>query len=133
MTHPRLARAQIIRLSRLLNMKYKPSEIASLLEVSVDTVRRSYLAAGCPHERDSSGRVWIVGTSFKLWAENVLNKRKRKSLNPMAKDEAWCFRCNKRVKINKPKKITVNRYLEILQSICPNCSTKVNRAQARDD
>ena len=131
MTHPRLARAQIIRLSRLLNMKYKPSEIASLLGVNVDTVRRSYLTAGCPHERDSSGRVWIVGVSFRLWAEDVLNKRKRKNINPMAIDEAWCFRCNRRVKIKNPKKIKVNNFLEILQSMCPQCGTKVSRAQAR--
>ena len=128
---PLLSRAQVIRLGRLLHMKYKPSEIAEVLEVNVDTVRRSYLIAGCPHERDEQGRIWIVGTSFKAWAEDVLNKRKRKSLNPMAIDEAWCFKCNKRVKISSPTVKSVNRYLELLQSYCPDCGTRTNRARAK--
>lgn len=128
---PRLSRAQVVRLGRLLNMYYKPSEIADLLGVNVDTVRRTYLAAGCPHKRDKTGHIWIVGTDFKEWADDVIAKRKRKKTKPMAQNEAWCFKCKDRVQMSSPKLIAVNRYLEILQCPCRNCGTKVNRARAR--
>jgi len=39
---PQLKHQHIIKLSRLLNMLYKPSEIAEEIGVSVDTVYRSY-------------------------------------------------------------------------------------------
>lgn len=130
---PLLGRAQVIRLSRLLYMKYRPSEIADIIDVNVETVRRSYLAAGCPHERDTSRHIWIVGTEFKAWAEDVIAKRKRKTPNPMDENEAWCMKCNDRVEIINPTVKPVSYYLEILQSICPRCGTKVNRARARVD
>ena len=128
---PRLGRSQVIRLSRLLNMYYRPKEIAEILGVHPETVRRTYLAAGCPHRRDANGHIWIIGTAFKEWAEDVIAKRKRRETQPMQEDEAWCFKCKGRVKLINPKALGVNRYLEILQSSCPSCGTKVNRAQAR--
>ena len=53
---PKLSRPQVIRLDRLLQMDYKPFEIAELLEVHIDTVYRSYLPAGCPYEKDEKGQ-----------------------------------------------------------------------------
>lgn len=129
---PRLARAQIIRLGRLLNMKYRPAEIGELLGISADTVRRTYLQAGCPHERDEHGHIWIVGTAFRTWANEVIAERKRKTNNPMAEDEAWCLRCNERVKIKNPKVKPVNLYIELLQSVCGSCGSIVNRARAKE-
>lgn len=126
---PLLSRAQVIRISRLLYMKYRPSEIAELLEVNVDTVYRSYLPNGCPHERDSQGHIWIIGTAFTEWAKDVIAKKKRKKTHPMADDEAWCVKCNARVKVIKPIIKPVNRFLELIQSKCPNCGITVNRAQ----
>lgn len=128
---PQLGRAQIIRLSRLLNMYYRPSEIAKLISVHPETVRTTYLAAGCPYHRSKNGHIWIIGSDFREWAEDVIAKRKRKGTNPMADDEAWCFKCNKRVKLENPRSVQVNRYLELMQSTCPICGTKINRAQAR--
>lgn len=129
---PRLSRAQIIRLSRLLFMDYRPSEIAELLEVSVDTVYRSYIPAGCPHERDETGHIWILGTAFKAWAEEILAERKRKKSPPMKPDEGWCLKCNKRVKMISPKTVYSARGREIIQSICKKCGGKVNRARKRN-
>lgn len=128
---PKLARAQIIRLSRLIHMKYRPSEIADLLGVNVETVRRSYLQAGCPHERDEHGHIWIIGTSFRLWANEVIAERKRKKSKPMAKNEGWCLKCNQRVKMIDPKVKPINHYLELLQSVCINCGSIVNRGRAK--
>lgn len=130
---PKLARAQIIRLGRLIHMKYRPSEIADLLGVNVDTVRRSYLQAGCPHERDQQGNIWIIGTVFRSWADEVIAERKRKKSKPMDEDEAWCVKCNKRVKIINPTIKPVNHYLELLQSVCESCGSIVNRGRRKAD
>lgn len=130
---PHLSRSQIIKLDRLLYMKYRPSEIAEIIGVHADTVRRSYLMAGCPYERDERGHIWIVGTEFKDWAREIIAQRKKKPTSPMKADEAWCMKCNKRVQLINPKPVKVNRYLELLQSKCPDCGTTVNRARKRQE
>ena len=65
---PRFKRAQLIRLDRLLHMRYTPAELAREIGVSVDTVYRSYIPAGCPQEPRGGGRYWIVGSEFRDWA-----------------------------------------------------------------
>lgn len=125
----RLSRAQVIRLSRLLEMKYRPSELAEIIGVHVDTVYRSYMPAGCPYERDSTGHIWIVGSAFRAWAKEILAIRKKRKTYHMGGDEAWCLKCNQPVKIIDPVSKRVNLYLELLQSKCTICGTTVNRAQ----
>lgn len=129
---PLLGRAQVIKLSRLLYMKYRPSEIAKLLDVNVDTVRRSYLASGCPFTRDSTGHIWIVGTEFTEWALDVLAKRKRKKTSPMEEDQTYCFKCKKRVEIVNPNVEISNYFLERVVSNCPECGTLCSRGRARE-
>ena len=128
---PLLGRAQVIKLSRLIFMPYRPAEIAKLLDVHVDTVRRSYLASGCPFTRDSTGHIWIVGTEFREWALDVLAKRKRKRPVPMEDNQTYCFKCKKRVKIVNPTIEVSSHYLERVVSNCPICGTKCNRGRAR--
>ena len=128
---PKLSRPQVIRLKRLLYMFYKPSEIAEILGLNVDTIYRSYLPAGCPHERKENGRIMILGTAFKSWAEEILAERKNKKKEPMLDDEGWCFGCNKRVKMISPEVIYSSRNREIIQSICIKCGSKVNRARGK--
>jgi hypothetical protein len=128
-TMVRLSRAQIIRLTRLLHMKYRPSEIADLLGVNVDTVYRSYLLNGCPHERDSQGKIWIVGTEFRKWADEEIAERKNTSKEPMPEDQAWCVKCNQRVLMINPSVVYSGGNRQIIQSICPKCGRKVNRAR----
>ena len=89
--------------------------------------------AGCPHQRDERGHIWIVGTEFKDWAREIIAQRKKKQNPPMKADEAWCMKCNKRVQLIDPKPVKVNRYLELLQSKCPECGTTVNRARKRQE
>ena len=130
---PKLSRPQVIRLERLLQMEYKPSEIAELLKVHIDTVYRSYIPAGCPFEKDEKGRYWILGTAFKTWAKELLAERKKRKNLPMEPDEGWCMTCNKRVKMISPKIIYSERNREILQSICKTCRGKVNRARRKSE
>ncbi len=131
MRQPHLKHTQIIRLSRILNMMYKPSELAEEIGVTQDTIYRSYLPAGLPHERDVSGSVWIHGPAFVAWARQTISKKKSERAG-LPLDHAWCMVCNKSVRLIKPTVKNVNRYIEILQSACPSCRTIVNRARARE-
>ena len=127
---PLFKHAQIVRLPRLLDMLYKPAEIADELNVSPDTVYRSYLPAGAPHERDEKGLIWVHGTTFRQWAKDLIAKKKKKRV-PLPEGKAWCVRCKKPVDLINPKPKVVNRYLEILQASCPHCKGIVNRARSR--
>lgn len=110
-------------------MKYKPSEIAEVLDVDVKTVYRNYLLNGCPHERDSRGNIWIIGTEFRDWAQNELQERKKRRNAPMEENQGWCLKCNKRVVMENPTVAYSGGNREILQSICPYCGSRVNRAR----
>jgi uncharacterized protein with PIN domain len=108
-------------------MMYKPSEVADELEVSVDSIYRSYLPDGAPYVRDKDGAIWIHGLSFAAWVRMTYRKRNR---HPMQQDEAWCFMCNKPVKMVDPKKKQSGRYVIFLQAKCQECGTRINRAIA---
>ena len=124
-----ISRSQIIKLSRLLYMKYKPSEIAKVLDIDVNTIYRNYLLNGCPHEKDKTGNIWIIGTEFREWAQNEIAESKKKVNPPMPENQVWCMKCNERVQLINPKVVYSGGNREILQSICPKCGTKVNRAK----
>lgn len=126
---PKLSRPLIIKLSRLLHMKYRPSEIAELIGVNSDTVYRTYLLNGCPHDRDENGRIWIIGSEFREWAEEEIAERKNKLQEPMREDQAWCMKCNQRVEMINPQLIYSGGNRQMYQSICPKCGTKVNRVR----
>ena len=127
MRSPTLKHQHIIKLSRLLDMMYKPSEIAEEIGVTQDTVYRSYLPAGLPHVRDNNGLVWIHGPAFVGWARETISKKRSKAKG-LGENQAWCMRCNRPVEMTRPKKVYENRYIKVMQSRCPHCKTKVNRA-----
>ena len=80
---PKFKHAQVVKLARLMDMLYKPAEIAAELEVSPDTVYRSYLPAGCPHTRDKKNNIWIHGPAFASWAKSSIANRKRGIISQM--------------------------------------------------
>jgi hypothetical protein len=125
--HPRFKREHILRLSRLLDMLYKPSEIAEEIGISYDSLVRTYLPAGCPHQRDKGGLLWIHGLEFKAWAESV---SKAKNTYHLGEGEAWCVRCNKVVTIEGGRERAVKRNLRIVQGKCSECGGKVNRLKS---
>ena len=130
MRQPLLKHTHIIKLGRILDMLYKPGEIADEIGVTQDTVYRSYLPAGLPHTRDTKGNVWIHGPAFVAWARETISMRKSKRAG-LLDDHAWCMKCNRPVRLNQPRVKIVNRYLELLQAPCPGCGRTVNRARAR--
>lgn len=130
MRQPLLKHCHIVKLGRLLDMLYKPSEIAEEIGVITDTVCRSYLPAGAPHTRDAQGNIWIHGPAFAAWARETIAKKKSKRAG-LPDGHAWCLKCNQAVQLINPKIKPVNRYLELLQAPCPLCGKTVNRARAR--
>jgi len=130
MRKPLLKHQHIVKLTRLLDMLYRPSEIAEEIGVAQDTVYRSYLPAGLPHIRDAEGHVWIHGPAFISWARETIS-HKKKTRHALPEKQAWCLKCNQPVELISPKIKIINRYIELLQAPCPLCHTKVNRARSR--
>ncbi len=125
-----LKHKQIVHLGRLLDMMYKPTELAEEIDVTPDTIYRSYIPAGLPVDRDMHGRLWIHGLAFVDWARKTiaLKKSKRKGL---PEGQAWCLKCKGPVPLANPVIRPVNHSLELMQSACPICGTTINRARAR--
>ena len=65
----RLKGWQRMRLTKLLDMMYKPSEIAEIIEFERRQFYRVYIPAGCPHQKDGKGYLWINGKGFREWYE----------------------------------------------------------------
>lgn len=130
MRQPLLKHCHIVKLGRFLNMLYRPSEIAEEIGVITDTVIRSYLPAGLPHERDAQGNVWIHGPAFIGWAKETIARKKSRRTG-LPDGTAWCLRCRRPVQMIDPQVRSSSRYLEIMQSICPSCGATVNRARSR--
>jgi hypothetical protein len=127
----KVRRAQLIKLPRLLNMMYRPSEIATELDVTTETITRSYLPAGAPFEQDKGGNIWIHGLTFAAWVRSVTPRRGETSR--LADGEGFCFKCSKAVMMMRPRKRSAGRYTAIWQGKCPICGGKVNRAYAASD
>jgi hypothetical protein len=130
MRQPILKHCHIVRLGRLLDMLYKPSEIAEEIGVIPDTIYRSYLPAGLPHTRDDDGTIWIHGPAFAAWARETISQKRAKRAG-LPDGHAWCLKCNQAVPLINPTVKPSNHYLELLQAACPNCGRTVNRARAR--
>ena len=76
MRKPLLKHAQIIRLGRILDMMYKPPELAEEIGVTSDTIYRSYIPAGLPYIREYHS-LWIHGPSFVQWARGIITTQRK--------------------------------------------------------
>ena len=127
---PKMNRGMILRLGRLLDMLYRPSELAKELSVSTNTVVQTYLPAGAPVTVDAQGKTWIHGTRFALWAREVLaTDRRGKLARTPSETQAWCMRCNQVVEIANPRRHATGQRpgVGIVSGRCPLCGAKVNR------
>lgn len=116
----RLNSAQRNRLEKLLDMLYKPSELADEISFSVRQVYRVYVPAGCPHERGPNGHILINGQAFKRWVEDVYRKPK------LSNDEAFCLTCKRPVSKTVIKRMQKDRLVYDLCE-CPNCGRRIAR------
>ena len=126
---PRPKRRLINRLPGLLPMEYRPQELAEALGINKDTVYRSYIPNGCPHRRDSAGRIWICGTDFAAWVRETMMKNPRK----MKPEQAWCVRCREPVQMIGPlEEMTLPSGNKLRKGRCAQCQQPVSRIQKRE-
>ncbi len=118
----KLPHAVIVRAPGLLPMRYRPAELAEDLEVPESTLR-DWLGMGLPHQRDDRGHIWINGREFAEW---VKSSRRSTSGPKMAEDEAYCFCCQKPVKLLNPATTSRGKQ-HLLKSACPHCGSNIYR------
>jgi len=70
----RLNGSQRMRLIKLLDMLYKPSELAEEVGFTRRQVYRVYIPSGCPHTRDEKRYIWINGKAFREWYEETIHQ-----------------------------------------------------------
>lgn len=126
MRTPLIRHKQIARLGRLLNMLYKPTELAQEIGVNEDTIYRSYIPAGLPYIREGHA-IWIHGPAFVQWAKEKSAARRVK--NALPDGHAYCIKCDQPVPMVSPRIVYSNalRKIDILQSTCPHCLRAINR------
>lgn len=116
----RLNGRQRNRLKGLLNMPYKPSELASELGFNQDRIYMTYIRIGCPHERDNNRQIWINGEEFRDWYREHYQKPSLEA------DEAFCLTCRRPVEIYEPQRMTKNGLVFDL-CICPICGRRISK------
>lgn len=85
-----ISRTLARRSMRLLDMEYKPSEIAQELNCRQEWVMLA-IRNSAPCRKDESGRYWIHGEKFADWLRETKQKERRK-LKP---NECYCLGCKK--------------------------------------
>ncbi len=121
----RLDGARRMRLGKLLDMLYMPSELANAIGFAQRQVYRVYVFAGCPHERGENKQIWINGKLFREWYEATYPRIS------LAKNEAFCLSCKKPVKMDEPIKQKKGR-LHYWVCKCPACGRRLARIIDRD-
>lgn len=115
----RLSGVQRMRLGGLLDMLYKPSELAQEIGFSVRQVYRVYIPLGCPCER-VAGRLWINGKSFLEWYEITYPRQSLKE------NQAFCLTCKMPVSMLDAKRKNKGRLCYWVCN-CPHCGRKISR------
>jgi hypothetical protein len=116
----RLNGIQRNRLKRLLNMMYKPRELAEEVGFSLQQVYRVYVPGGCPVERDNRNHIWINGEQFRDWYKVNYQKRSMKG------SEAFCLTCKKAVEMQNKERREKDG-LDYYVCDCPVCGRRLAR------
>jgi hypothetical protein len=124
----RFSNIVINKSSGLLEMEYRPNEIAVELGVSSRTVRE-WLKNGAPYRKDVHNRLWIVGSDLAKWVEE---NRKHKSQIKLADNEAFCLHCRKPVSFLDTQKVPAKKRLFYIRGKCPQCGNKIFRGGCYD-
>lgn len=110
----RLDGRQRNKLKGLLDMEYKPSELAEEIGVRTNLVYSVYISQGCPHRKDEWRHFVINGKMFREWYLHEYRKTKLKE------DESFCRTCQKAVKIVGGMELKKGS-LTYVVSHCPIC------------
>lgn len=126
MTKRLIPREAKLKARGLLNMLYKPSEVAEELGVDKTAIYKRWLPAGLPHTRDEHGHIWIHGPTAYQW---MVDNKSRSAV--LKDDEAWCLHCKRPVPLVNPTPV-VHGALKLLKAACPKCGRTVNRGVKHD-
>jgi hypothetical protein len=108
----RVSRGLMRRSIRLLDMEYKPSELAEELGTSKEKILR-LVSAGAPARKDARGHYWIHGTTFVHWLEDAAPKKPGDKVI-FADNECYCVSCRARVTYTESR-----RRNRIVTGTCP--------------
>lgn len=87
-----MSRAMTRRSVRLLDMEYKPSEIAQELNCKPSWVVLA-IKHNAPSRKDESGRFWLHGLTFAAWLQTyTAQEKERRHIKP---NECYCVGCKK--------------------------------------
>ena len=110
-----------MRLIGLLDMEYKPAELAAEVGFSRKQIYRIYRKfPGFPCRVDETKHLWINGADFRNWYHRTYPKIEINS------DEAFCVICHAGVKIVNPTYHTKGT-LHYLLCHCPDCGRKISK------
>lgn len=87
----KLSRALMRRSMRLLDMEYKPSEIAAELNARKEQIIK-LISAGAPVRKDEKGHYWIHGETLAKWLADAAPKSD-KDKHTFEDNECWCVTC----------------------------------------
>ena len=102
-------------------MLYTPAEIGEIIGFGRHQFYRVYVPAGCPHQREDNGRLWVNGKAFREW---YLEHYPKISL---ADDEAYCLVCKKIVPLSESEVKQKGTYI-YQSAICPDCGHGLSKA-----
>ena len=119
--HKLLHREAKLRSNGLLDMLYRPSEIAHELGIEQRHIYARLIPSGMPHTKDRNGSIWIHGPELAAWIRTLTKKRV-----PLADGEAYCLRCRKPSGIVDGKRVK-HGALVLLRGKCHKCGATVNR------
>lgn len=115
--------------SILLDMPYKPSELARELDVTrryvTDSIIKIY---GVKSEKTEKGLIFINGQDVRSWIESVFDEKiaSKKQRKPLEDNEFLCLKCHAR---RSPENVRLaeenGRTVKI--SYCPVCGTKMRK------
>ena len=108
----KIGHAFMRRTYRILDMEYKPSELAEEFGGSKDQVLR-LIQAGAPARKDGQGHYWIHGPAFVQFLINSIPYR-RWDKKPMAQNECFCVACHQVVHFTE-----VRRVRNMIYGNCP--------------
>jgi hypothetical protein len=121
----RLDGKQRLRLEKLLDMLYKPGELAEEIGFTRRQVYRVYMHFGCPNVRDEQRHIWINGKAFREWYEATYP---RFTVND---GEGFCLTCKRVVKLENSLRAKKGGLVYWI-GYCPKCGRKIPRIISND-
>ena len=124
----------VLRAERLLDMMYRPSELAEEIGIRQRDIYEVLLRQGMPHERDEHDHIWLHGPTVRAWLQ-VATRGPRYDL---ADDELFCLRCfaPRRVsppsvppagggEVTPPGQLVREGRFVMLRAECPQCEALI--------